>query len=337
MRIVFMGSSEFSVPSLHRLMESEHTLVAVYTSPDRPAGRGQRLVPPIIKEVAVRRGIPVFQPERLGDQAESERWAALSPDIIIVVAYGKLLPRPILNLPPFGCLNIHPSLLPRYRGPSPIAAAILSGDRETGVTLMLLDEGMDTGPILAQKKVSIHPADTTESLGIRLAHAGAELLMESLPHWFARRLQPIPQVESKATYTALITKKDGEIDWRLSAEEIDRQIRAFYPWPGGYTYWEGRILKIIEAVPLSEKVGGTPGTVMALPSRSDIPIGVITGSGVLGLRRIQLEGKRETSSDEFVRGHRGFEGARLGKRSRDSFLRHPPSHMSNSGTFSVSE
>lgn len=313
MRIVFMGSSEFSVPSLHRLMESEHTLVAVYTPPDRPAGRGQRLVPPIIKEAAARQGVPVFQPERLGDQVEIERLTALSPDIIIVVAYGKLLPRPILNLPPFGCLNIHPSLLPRYRGPSPIAAAILSGDRETGVTLMRLDEGMDTGPLLTQKKVDVNPADTTESLGVRLAHAGAELLMESLPDWFARRLQPVPQAESKATYTALITKKDGEIDWRLSAEEIDRRIRAFHPWPGGYTYWEGRILKIIEAVPLSERVEGTPGTVIALPSRPQTPIGVIAGSGVLGLRRIQLEGKREILSDEFSRGHRGFVGASLGK------------------------
>lgn len=313
MRIVFMGSSEFGVPLLHRLMESEHTLVAVYAPPDRPAGRGQRLVPSVIKDMAARKGVPVFQPEKLGDRTAIERLAVLSPDVIIVVAYGKLLPRPILQLPPFGCLNIHPSLLPRYRGPSPIAAAILSGDRETGVTLMQLDEGMDTGPILAQKKIPVNPTDTAESLGLRLAHAGADLLMESLPHWFSRRLHPFPQAESEATYTPLITKKDGEIDWRLSAVEIDRRIRAFHPWPGGYTYWEGKILKIIEATPLPEKMNGAPGTVVTLSSSPNAAIGVITGSGVLGLRRIQQEGKRETPADEFARGHRGFVGTKLGR------------------------
>lgn len=312
MRIVFMGSSEFGVPALERLGESEHTIGAVYTPPDRPAGRGRRMVSPIIKDAAIRRGIPVFQPERLGGQEEIERLTALSPDVIIVVAYGRLLPRSVLGLPPFGCLNLHPSLLPRHRGPSPIAAAILSGDPETGVTLMQLDEGMDTGPILRQRRVRMNPDDTAESLGLRLAHAGAELLLDSLPDWFAGRLHASPQAEPEATYTALITKKDGKIDWRLSAEEIARRIRAFYPWPGGYTHWEGKTLKIIEAVPLSEKGDGAPGTVVWLPAHSDAPIGVITGSGVLGLRRIQLEGKRETPPAEFVRGHRGFAGARLG-------------------------
>lgn len=312
MRIVFMGSSEFGVPALERLVESEHAVAAVYAPPDRPAGRGRRLVPPVIKDAAARRGIPVFQPERLGGQEEIERLATLSPDVIIVVAYGKLLPRSVLDIPPYGCLNLHPSLLPRHRGPSPIAAAILSGDPETGVTLMQLDEGMDTGPILAQRKVRVNPDDTAESLGSRLAHAGAELLMESLPDWFAGRLRAFPQAENRATCTALITKEDGEIDWRLSAEEIARRIRAFHPWPGGYTHWEGKALKIIEAVPLSEKANGIPGTVVSIPAHPDAPIGVITGSGVLGLRRIQLEGKRETPAAEFVRGHRGFVGARLG-------------------------
>ncbi len=312
MRIVFMGSSEFGVPSLDRLAKSEHTLVAVYAPPDKPAGRGHRLTVPIIKEAGGRHGVPVFQPESLRSTAEIERLAALAPDLIVVVAYGKLLPRPILDLPPYGCLNLHPSLLPRYRGPSPIAAAILAGDRETGVTLMLLDEGLDTGPILAQKKVAVKPGDTAESLGSRLALAGAELLMDSLPEWFARRLRPLPQEETSATYTVRITKKDGEIDWNLPAEEIERRIRAFHPWPGGYTFWEGKVLKIVEAVPFSERVNGAPGTVVPISFCPDIPLGVITGKGVLGLRRIQIEGRKALPSDEFARGYRGFVGARLG-------------------------
>lgn len=312
MRIVFMGTPEFSIPTLRRLMASDHEVVAVYTQPDRATGRGRILTPPPAKRVAVDQGLPVFQPVSLRAESEVERLARLKPDAIIVVAFGQMLTQEVLDIPGFGCLNVHPSLLPGYRGASPIASALLNGDEETGVTIMLMDAGMDAGPILSQKRVSIDPADTAESLGAKLAESGADLLEETLPAWFDRRLRPQPQDDKFATYTKPISKSDGEIDWHLTALELERRVRAFYPWPGCYTRWQGRVLKVLEATVISSEDMVEPGIVVLVSSDPDTPMGVGTREGILGLRKVQLEGKRAVSAVEFLRGQSKFIGQRLG-------------------------
>jgi methionyl-tRNA formyltransferase len=310
MRIVFMGTPEFSVPPLRRLISSKHELIAVYSQPDKPAGRGLVAIASPVKQLAQGHGLAVFQPKRLRDKSEVAQLADLKPDAIVVAAFGQILPQEVLDIPEFGCLNVHPSLLPHYRGASPISSAILAGDEETGVTIILMDAGMDTGPILIQRMVSIRDEDTAQSLGNRLAQIGADLLMETLPQWFDGRLAPRPQKEEDATYTKPILKADGKIDWNLPATELWRRVRAFYPWPGCFTLWQGKVLKILEAValPYAEKV--EPGTVVMLSSGA--PVGVGTGEGILGLRQVQIEGKRTVSAAEFLRGQRIFIGQRLG-------------------------
>jgi methionyl-tRNA formyltransferase len=238
--------------------------------------------------------------------------ADLEPDAIIVSAYGQLLPQGILDIPEFGCLNIHPSLLPRYRGATPIASSILEGDDRTGVTIMLLDAGMDTGPVLSQLAVDIELQDTTQSLTVKLAQAGARLLVDTLPKWFDRALTQRPQEDSSASYTKTFSKEDGVIDWRLGATEIWRRVRAFQPWPGCYTRWSGKTLKILEAVPLDDTRELGPGLVVAVPSGQPAVVGVKTGDGTLGLVTVQLEGKRAVSAEEFLRGQREFSGSTLG-------------------------
>lgn len=311
MRVVFMGTPEFSVPTLERLIASEHQVVSVYTQPDSPAGRGRELRPSPVKRLALAYGLTVIQPTSLRWPAEVERLGALKPDVIVVAAYGLILPQAVLDIPPFGCLNVHPSLLPRHRGPSPINGAILAGDEETGVTIMLLDAGMDSGPILAQSRVPIEPQDTTASLGARLAALGAQFLAETLEAWVECRMSPLPQDESKATYTKQLSKGDGELNWQLPALTLWRRVRAFQPWPGCYTRWQGKLLKVIEVVPLTEGPAGGVGEVVALGLSGAADVGVVTGDGILGLRRIQLEGKRAMSAEEFVRGQREFIGAIL--------------------------
>jgi methionyl-tRNA formyltransferase len=312
MRVVFMGTPEFSVPALEQLVQSEYEVVAVYTQPDKLGGRGRVPAPSPVKRAALEHGLEVLQPATLRDPAEVEGLAALKPDVIVVAAFGQILPQSVLDIPGFGCLNIHPSLLPTYRGASPIPAAILAGDKDTGVTIMLMDAGMDTGPILSQIVVGIEAEDTTASLTIKLARAGAGLLVETLPLWFDRYLTPQPQDEGRASYTTPITKEDGAIDWRLSANEIWRRVRAFYPWPGCYTRWQGKLLRIHEAVPLHKKGITVPGRVIALASRQPAVVGVETGDGILGLLSVQLEGKRALPAVEFLRGQRGFVGDILG-------------------------
>ncbi len=308
MRNVFMGTPAFAVPTLERLLQSEHEVVAVYTQPDTPAGRGRQLAPSPVKQVALERGLKVLQPARLRASSQVGQLASLRPDVIVVAAFGQILSQKVLDIPPFGCLNVHPSLLPRYRGASPIAAAILAGDEYTGVTIMLLDAGMDSGPVLAQRPVAIEPQDTTATLAAKLAQVGAELLMETLGLWLNRQLTPQPQDEAKATYSQPITKEEGEIDWRLPAGEIWRRVRAFQPWPGCYTRWEGKSIKVLEARPLPGK--GDPGKVVSSGGR-DLVVGVQTGDGTLRLLRLQMEGKRAMTAAEFVRGQRGFVGALL--------------------------
>ncbi|MBI4301826.1 MAG: methionyl-tRNA formyltransferase [Chloroflexi bacterium] len=318
MRIVFMGTPAFAVPTLVRLVDSEHQVVAVYTQPDRPLGRGRHLSSSPVKSLALRHGLEVIQPISLRSSEVQAHLQSLHPDLIIVAAYGLILPKKVLAIPPEGCLNLHASLLPRHRGPSPIVAAILAGDEVTGVTLMFMDAGMDTGPILVQRQTLIYPRDTTLSLTSRLAQLGAQLLMEALLKWLAHDLIPKPQNEAEATYSRLLTKEDGEMDWRMPIQELRRKVRAFQPWPGCYTHWQGKILKILEAIPISARPDLEPGHVMQLvpPVREEdveIEVGVQTADGVLGLIRVQLEGGRPLTAAEFVRGHRGFVGAVLPK------------------------
>jgi methionyl-tRNA formyltransferase len=311
MRIVFMGTPEFGVPALEQLMKGGHQVAAVYTQPDRSAGRGRIPTPSAVKRTALAHGLPVFQPPSLKATAEVERLAELKPDVIVVAAFGQLLSQQVLDIPPFGCLNVHPSLLPRHRGASPIPAAILGGDEQTGVTIMLMDVGLDTGPILTQKAIPIEPEDTAESLGAKLAQLGAELLGQTLPRWLDHRLTPQPQGEENATYSRPISKGEGEIDWHLSAIELWRRVRAFYPWPGCYTRWRGRQLKLLHTIPLSGGRGLEPGRVISLLPEQGAVFGVATGSGILGLRQVQLEGRRAMTAEEFLRGQRGFIGELL--------------------------
>lgn len=306
MRLVYMGSPEFSVPSLEGLIPGEHQVVAVFTQPDKPAGRGRAPAYPPVKMVALRHRIEVRQPKSFKEPEDLQSLAQLSPDVIVVAAYGQILPEELLAIPPFGCVNLHPSLLPRHRGPAPIQGAILAGDEYTGVSIMLMDKGVDSGPILSQRRVAIEPDDTTESLSQKLARVGAQLLAETLPQWLSHSIAPRPQ-EGDATYARLLSKEEGEIDWHFPAPELWRRVRAFHPWPGSYTRWQGKVLKVLEVYPmLGER--GQPGRVIPFGGGQ---VGVQTGDGVLGLRRVQLEGKRAMSAEEFVRGQRDFIGAML--------------------------
>jgi len=304
-----MGTPDFAVPVLDSLVRGGYEIPAVYTQPDKPAGRGRELLPPPLKRAARRYELAVRQPVSLRQPEEREELANLCPDVIVVAAFGQLLPQNILDIPPFGCLNVHPSLLPRHRGASPVAAAILIGDEVTGVSIMLMDRGMDTGPVLAQQEVLLLPQDTTGSLTARLAGIGARLLMQTLPPWLEGKLTPQLQDSSKATYAEHIDKESGWIDWHRPAVELWRRVRAFQPWPTSYTTWKGRMVKVIEAVPLLGD--GEPGRVVALGENKPAAVGVQTGEGILGLQQLQLEGKRVMTAEEFVRGRRDFIGALL--------------------------
>lgn len=307
MRIVFMGAPQFSVPALERLISGEHTVVAIYTQPDKPAGRGRMPSFPPLKRVALEHGFEVRQVESFTGADAVASLAELSPDVIVVAAFGQILPPRVLAVPPFGCINLHPSLLPKHRGPTPIPSSILAGDEWTGVSIMLLDEGVDSGPILAQRRVLIAPQDTTDSLTDKLAQISAQLLEETLPRWLSRSLTPQPQPEEGAIYTRLISKGDGNIDWQIPAVHIERMVRAYYPWPGCYTTWRGKMLKIVWAAPITGE-RGEPGRILSL-ARGEV--GVQCGEGILRLQGLQLEGKREMAANEFLRGQRDFVGSLL--------------------------
>jgi len=309
-----MGSPEFAVPHLEHLILAQYQVVAVYTQPDRPAGRGRALVSPPVKRAALAWELPVVQPASLKEGGVVEQLTGFHPDVIVVAAFGQILPRSVLGIPRFGCINIHPSLLPRFRGASPVASAILAGDEFTGVSIMLMDEGLDTGPILARAQIPISAQDTTGLLTTKLSLIGARLLQEVLSHWLRGELTPQPQNEAQASYCRSITKEEGEIDWHLPAIDIWRRVRAFHPWPGCYTRWRGRQLKIIEAVPLTGERTFKAGRVVepaSVPEGSKAAFGVYTGDGVLGVSRVKLEGKRAISAAEFLRGQREFIGAVL--------------------------
>lgn len=308
-RVVFMGSPSFAIPALEALAGA-YSVVGVVTQPDRPAGRGSRLRPPAVKGAAERLGLPVFQPEELSRPEALASLRDWAPDVIVVAAFGQILPPDLLALPPHGCLNIHASLLPRWRGAAPIAAAILAGDAVTGVTLMRMDEGVDTGPILARREEPIRPDDTTGTLTERLARLGAELLMEVLPRYLRGEVRPVPQSEEGVTYCRPLKKEDGRLDWARPAAELERQVRATNPWPGAFTFWEGQMLKVWRAAAHPDRVGEMPpGTV--------IPMGdgaaVVTGQGLLELLEVQMAGKNPLPIEAFLRGRRNFIGAVLGQ------------------------
>ena len=308
-----MGTPEFAVPSLEHLILNQYQVVTVYTQPDKTAGRGRSPVSSPAKRAAINWKLPVVQPVSFKEAEVVAQLAGFHPDVIVVAAFGQILPQSVLDIPTYGCINIHPSLLPKFRGASPVAAAILAGDEFTGVSLMLMDRGLDTGPVLARAQISISAQDTTGSLTAKLSLIAAQLLLEVLPCWSKGELTPQPQDEAEATYSGEFTKKDGEIDWSLPTVDIWRRVRAFHPWPGCYTRWQGRQLKIVEAVPLPgpSRMGRIEiGQVVALNDEGAV-FGVNTGDGVLGVLRLQLEGKRAMSATEFLRGQRQFIGAIL--------------------------
>jgi methionyl-tRNA formyltransferase len=307
-RVVFMGTPEFAVSSLLALCE-HHDVVGVVTQPDRPAGRGRILTLSPVKQAALAAELPVFQPKTLRSPGALDHLAGWQPDVIVVAAFGQILPTPVLELPPHGCLNLHGSLLPRYRGAAPIPAAILAGDSVTGITLMHMDEGLDTGPILAQVECSITAMDTTASLAVKLSDLAAQLLVATLPRWIDGELQAQPQDDSMATYCGPLKKEDGHLDWTRSAVYLDRQVRACDPWPGAYTTWQGRTLKVLRARPRADKQApGELGQVVAL----EPGVGVVTGDGLLQLVDVQLAGKRAVTAEQFARGQRRLIGRLLG-------------------------
>ena len=316
-RIVFMGTPDYVVPVLECLTTIPNAeVVGVYTPPDRPRGRGRPTEMPPIKEFALSRGLKVWQPASLRREQEQRELQELKPDVVVVAAYGKLLPTSVLSTPHSGCLNLHPSLLPRYRGPSPVATAILDGQETTGVSLMLLDEGMDTGPILSQRRLQLSGEETAQSLTPALFRLGAELLLECLEPWLEGKITPANQDGSFATVTRKLERTDGQADWNQAAADLERRRRAFTPWPGLFTLWEGKMLKLLEVAALPNEAPETSGTaaeagrVVLLDTR-DFPVGVVTAEGILGLKNIQLEGRRPQEADGFLRGYPGFLGARL--------------------------
>jgi len=312
-----MGTPEFAVPTLEALISAQSVhLVGVVVQPDRPAGRGQRLVLPPVKRAAQAHGVPSFQPSSLGTPEAVARLATWEPDVIVVAAFGQILKQDVLDLPVHGCLNVHASLLPRWRGAAPIPAAILAGDEVTGVTIMRMDAGLDTGPILAQREEPIRPGDTWATLEARLAQLGAELLVSTLPVYLAGDLLPRPQPEQGVTYAGQLRKEDGLLDWSRPAIELERQVRAFQPWPGAFTTLRGQRLKVVRAVPLAGWRGDAPpGTVVALDDGG--AIAVATGEGALYLEEVQLAGRRSMDIAAFLCGQPDCVGSRLGLRERE--------------------
>lgn len=311
MRVVFLGTPDFAAIPLRALARDRRfQLVGVITQPDRRAGRGAAPQPPPVKLAVAELGldIPVLQPETLKDPAAVDALATLRPDVGVVAAYGEILRRSVLEIPPHGYVNIHPSLLPLHRGPTPVAGAILAGDVETGVTVMRLESKMDAGPILAQRRVPLPPVARTPSLTVELFELGAALLVETLAPYVAGELAPMPQDDSQASYTRLLTKADGLIDWSAPAALIERMTRAYDPWPGAHTTLRGQTLKVIDGRVVELRVTAQPGTILEDPQR----VLVATGDGALELLTVQPAGKRAVAAPDWRRGLRDVVGVRLG-------------------------
>ena len=307
LKVVFMGTPEFAVPSLEHLILDQYQVEAVYTQPDRAGGRSRAIISSPVKRAAVDWGVLIMQPVNFREAGAVAQLAGFQPDVIVVAAFGQILPRSVLDIPARGCINIHPSLLPKFRGASPVTGAILAGEEFTGVSIMLMDEGLDTGPVLVQAQTPISAEDTTESLTAKLSLIAARLLVDVLPRWVAGELNSRAQDGAKASHTVMLFKRDGEIDWHLPAVDIRRKVRALQPWPGCYTGWQGKQLKIIEAVVIQGRKRAEVGQVMGLNEDGSF-FEVNTGEGSLGVLRVQLEGKKSMSAAEFVRGHKQLLG-----------------------------
>ncbi|HSN77699.1 MAG TPA: methionyl-tRNA formyltransferase [Anaerolineae bacterium] len=307
-RIIFMGTPDFSVPTLAALVQGGYDLVAVVTQPDRPAGRGRKLELSPVKAFALQHSLPILQLPTLKAPEAVAELAGLRPDVIVVAAFGQILRPAVLDLPPHGCINVHASLLPRWRGAAPVQAAILAGDQVTGSTIMRMDVGMDTGPILAQAALAIQPDDSGGSLLARLAQQGADLLSETLPRWLAGQITPQPQDASLAALCRPLRKEQGLIDWTRPAAEIALAVRAFNPWPAASTAWQGQQLRVLQAEALPDRAGEEPGRVMQI----DGAIVVATGDRLLRLEQVQLAGRAAMAAVDFARGQRNFAGSRLG-------------------------
>jgi methionyl-tRNA formyltransferase len=296
---VFMGSPDFSLTTLRALHEN-YPVLGVVTQPDRAAGRGRELKPPPVKTLALELGIPIIQPEKLRQPEAMEQLRAWSPDVIVVAAFGQILRQEVLDLPPFGCINVHASLLPRWRGAAPINAAILHGDDETGVTIMKMDAGLDTGPILSQRAMRIEPDETAGSLFEKLSVLGASLLIDTLPGYLAGEIEPRSQPEEGMTYAPMMKKEEGRLDFSQPADELERKVRAFNPWPGTYFEWNGMLIKVHRASQSpGKKREGEYLVVDGLPA-------VGTSNGVLVLEEIQPAGKKPMDGKAFLAGARNW-------------------------------
>ena len=309
-RVVFMGTPEFAVPGLRALIETQQ-VVGVVTQPDRPAGRGNRLRPSPVKVAAEMAGIPVYQPKSLRREEAVETIGVWQPNIIVVAAFGQILRPNVLALPPHGCLNVHASLLPRWRGASPIQHAILAGDACSGISLMQMDEGLDTGPVYVQEAIDIGPRDTAATLQDVLAALGADMLRRFLGDILAGRLLPVPQDDSASTYAPMIRKESGEIEWSRSSLELDRFVRAMNPWPGAYTWWQSDPLRITRAHPAAfDREERTPGEVLRAPGG----IIICTADGGLWVEEVLVPGKRAMPAADFANGHPEWVGSVMGRR-----------------------
>jgi len=298
-KIVFFGTPEFAEIILEKLVKTEFKPVMVITAPDKPVGRKQILSPSLVKKLAQKHQIPLFQPKTLKDSDIERKLWDLAPDLFIVAAYGLILPQNILNIPKFGPINIHPSLLPKYRGASPIQATILANDEETGITIMLMDEKIDHGPIIAFKKIKIENENSV-NLSKKLAKLGANLLITILPKWFEKEIKPVSQDHEKATFTRLIKKTHGKIIWGKSAQQIEQMLRAYQPWPGIYTVFDNLTLKILEAEVLKINHQHALGKVFAT---KDKELAVACEKNALILKQVQLQGKKPTTGKSFLNGH----------------------------------
>jgi methionyl-tRNA formyltransferase len=307
-RIVFFGTPDFAVPSLAALLEGPDEVVGVVCQPDRPAGRGQRLHPPPVTVMAEERGLPVVQPQKLRDGRATDLLHRWNPDLIVVAAYGRILPREILDLPRFGCINVHASLLPKYRGAAPIQWAILCGEAVTGVTIMRMNERMDEGDILLQRQLEILPGETYGELQVRLAKLGSDALRDAVAGLKGGRLLATPQDDRAATLAPMIEKEDGRVDWAQPAEVIVRKVRAFNPWPSTFTRLDGKLLKVHRAKALAENPKWKPGTVVMLGET----VRVAAGTGIVEIEELQLEGRKRLPAKEFARSGQIMVGTVLG-------------------------
>lgn len=306
MKIVFMGTPDFAEPSLQALLDAGHEVAAVYTQPDKPQGRKQVLTAPPVKALALKHGVPVYQPATLRDEAEQARLREIAPELIVVVAYGKLLPKAVLDIPPRGCINVHGSLLPRWRGAAPIQWAVIAGDKIAGVTTMQMAEGLDTGDMLLTYETEIGERETAGELFDRLAVAGASLLTETIDR--LRDIAPRPQDDSQSCYAKMLDKQLAVIDWTRSAREIDCLARGLNPWPVALTLLAGERLKVYSVTPCAG--GGAPGAVLQADPKTGLIIAC--GEGAVHLDEIQLVGGKRMKSEDFLRGHQVAQGSLLG-------------------------